>query len=505
MSPTQQACGLRDYQQLLIEQTIAQWIANKRRVKLQLATGAGKTVIFSAIAREFIGWGEPVLVIAHREELLLQAAEKLEIATGQQQQVGIIKAGYRASVNALIQVASVQTLARRQKLPPATLVIVDESHHSAAASYVRLMEHYSDSYLLGCTATPARIDGQGFKYLYDELICGPSVSWLIEQGYLCRFKLFAARIAVKTAGVKTTGGDFNQRDLAEAVDTSLVMGDLIKTWQKYASGKKTVVFAVDVAHSKATATAYNDAGIPAEHLDGDTPVDERRDILERFRVGQTLILTNCGIISEGFDVPSIQVIQCVRPTKSLILWLQMVGRCLRPAPGKEHAIIIDHTQNWIFHGLPDEEREWSLEPVSLKSRTWSLQCPACQHVFIPLPHERKRLLASCPNCTVMIQFEESGEGSGFKATRIIAEDKHAQIEEVGLAPDPEMVAQLHRLNEIRLTHGHKPIWLYREFLAACPEVRLGELRVCAKLLNYKPGWAWYRWLEIQQQRSKNAA
>lgn len=499
MSPTQQACGLRDYQQLLIEQTFAHWSAERRRIKLQLATGGGKTVIFSAIAREFIGWGEPVLVIAHREELLLQAAKKLETATGQQ--VGIIKAGYRASVNALIQVASVQTLARRQKLPPATFVIVDESHHSAAASYVRLMEHYSDSYILGCTATPARIDGQGFKYLYDALVLGPSTAELIQAGHLCQFKLFGVTKPVKTSGIRITGGDFNQRDLAEAINTSLVMGDLIEAWRRHALGKKTVVFAVNVAHSQEIALAYREAGIKAEHLDGETPPMERQAILERLRTGETTVLTNCGIVSEGFDVPSIEAIQCVRPTKSLILWLQMVGRALRPAPGKDHACIIDHTQNWFFQGLPDEEREWSLEPVSLKGGFWALQCPACNHIFKPLPHERKRLLARCPNCTVLIQFEESQGGNGYGAARIIAEDKHAQIEEVTLAPDPLMVAQLHRLNEIRLTHGYKPIWLYREFLAACPKARLGELRVCAKLLNYKPGWAWYRWLEIQSSRA----
>lgn len=477
------------------------WDAGRRRVKAQLPTGGGKTVVFSNIAhKEFVKQGDPVLVVAHREELLLQAKGELEAET--EQQVGIIKAGYQATPEALIQVASIQTLTRRQQLPRAKLLIIDESHHSAAASYIKLMEHYSDSCILGCTATPARIDGRGFKNLYDALVLGPSVAELIKEKYLCPFRLFAAQNTINTSGVRTTGGDFNQRDLEEAIDTSLVMGDLIETWQKYALGKKTVVFAVSVAHSQAIALAYQAAGISAEHLDGDTPSEERTRILDRFRTGETLVLTNCGIISEGFNVPSIEAIQCVRPTKSLILWLQMVGRCLRFVAEK-CAIIIDHTQNWTFHGLPDEEREWSLEPISLESRRWALQCPACQHIFIPFPRERENLLAICPNCDSAILFEESGEGSYFISNRVLIEDKQAQIEEVTSTPPRRwMVAKLNQLNQIRLTQGYRPIWVYNTFLSACPEAEISELLVCAQMLGYRPEWAWYRWREIQEHRNR---
>jgi len=508
---------LRDYQQALVQQVFALWHSGKRRVMLQLPTGSGKTVLFSAIAHEFTTRGEGVLVLAHREELLTQAREKLEAVTGMP--VGIIKAGY--SVNPLfpVQVASVQTLIRRQHLPEAALVVCDEAHHSISRSYTAIFERYQQSYVLGVSGTPARIDGQGFKFLYDALVVGPSVAELIQSGHLCRFKLFAAQNFITTSGVRTTGGDFNQRDLAEAVNTSLVMGDLIQTWRKYASGKKTVVFAVDVAHSKAVAAAYLEAGIPAEHLDGETPTDQRKAILKRFRTGQTLVLTNCGIISEGFDVPSIEAIQCVRPTKSLILWLQMVGRALRPAPLKEHAIIIDHTQNWFFHGLPDEERFWSLEPVSLASSQWALECPECHHIFKPLPHEQKPfrmewdakhqemkpvMRAICPNCEVLMEFEQ-GKGGDPPPPRIVTQDDSARVEEVQLEPDPLIIAELQRLKEIQESCGYKPMWIYYRLIESCPSVGLVELRECAKILGYKQGWAWFKWQELQQQPQLQSA
>ncbi len=508
---------LRDYQQALVQEVFAQWHCGNRRVMLQLPTGGGKTVLFSALAREFTTRGEGVLVLAHREELLTQAREKLESVT--ELPVGIIKAGYPASPLFPVQVASVQTLIRRKHLPEAALVICDEAHHSCSQSYTKIFEHYDRAYILGVTATPARIDGQGFKFLYDALVLGPSVAELIKAGHLCRFKLFAAQNAIKTTGVKTTGGDFNQRSLAEAVNTALVMGDLIETWQKHASGKKTVLFAVDVAHSKAIADAYIQAGIPAEHLDGETPAEERKAILERFRTGQTLVLTNCGIVSEGFDLPSIEAIQCVRPTKSLILWLQMVGRALRPSFGKDYAIIIDHTQNWLIHGLPDEERDWSLEPVSLTSRQWALECPECHHIFKALPHEQNPfrmewdtlhqemkpvMRATCPNCEVLMEFQQ-GTGGDPPPPRIVTQDDSAPIEEVQLEANPLIIAELQRLREIQANCGYKPMWIYYRLIESFPNVGLIELRECAKILGYKQGWAWFKWQELQQQPQLQSA
>ena len=361
---------LRDYQQQVIDEVWQLWASRSaQKILLQLPTGAGKTVVFATIAHRFTERGAPVLVLAHREELLLQAKEKLESVTGER--VGLIKAGYREDRDAPIQVASVASLLNRQ-LPPASLVVVDEAHHSTALTYTQLFEQFPEASILGVTATPVRSDGRGFREIYDRLVVGPAVSWLIDREYLSRYRLFAAPKTVDTTGVGKMGGDYNPRQLAKAVSTSLTMGDSIDAWQRFAQGKKTVIFAVNVEHSKAIAAAYRTAGIAAEHLDGSIKDADRRAVLDRFRAGETLVLSNCGLFSEGFDVPSIEAVQCIRPTKSLALWLQIVGRSLRPSPGKDAAIVIDHTENWVAHGLPDRPFSWSLDAIDGDSERWGV-------------------------------------------------------------------------------------------------------------------------------------
>lgn len=511
--------SLRDYQLQLMQQVFQEWSLICRRILLTLPTGAGKTVLFAAIAREFTSKGERVLVLAHREELILQAAQKMSDITGKL--VGIIKAGYPATPERPIQVASVQTLARRspQSWPTAQLLIVDEAHHSVSKSYQRIASHYQHAYILGVTATPARIDGQGFKFLYDTLVVGPSVAALIQTGYLSTFKLFAAPNAIKVSGVRTTGGDYNQRELAAAIDTSLVMGDLIDAWKKFAFGKKTVVFAVDIKHSIAIAQAYQEAGIPAEHLDGKTSELERHQILERFQIGQTLILCNCGIVSEGVDIPSLEAVQCVRPTKSLILWLQMVGRSLRPHPGKEHAIIIDHTENWGVHGTPEYEWLWSLEPISLSRGRWHICCPSCHHVFKPLFHEQKPYriewsprhdefqiwcLYTCPNCLEEIVLEKWSGGKP-PPPRIVTEDKEAEIREIPLDCNWVILAEICRLATIQRRRNYKSDWVLHRLVQKHPSTGIPELRECANILECSFEWVMDYWLELLKKKTNFSA
>lgn len=492
-----QTYNLRPYQEELTQLILAQWSAGNRRVIAQSPTGSGKTVIFSAIAAEFTARGEGVLVLAHREELILQAQEKLVAVTAQP--VGIIKAGWRPDPAAALQVASVQSLIRRSDRPSAGLVVIDEAHHSPANSYQEILDCYPEAYVLGVTATPARSDGQGFKKQYDALVLGWSVRKLIDAGYLCSFRLFAAKECIKAADVKVTAGDYNQRELAELVNTTLTLGDVVGTWKKHALGKKTVVFCVDVAHSEAVAEGYRAAGYAAEHLDGESSISERSEALERFRKGETQILVNCALFTEGLDIPDIECVQCLRPTTSLILHLQMVGRGLRQVAGKEYLTVLDHTENWIFHGLPDEEHEWSLEPVSLRNSRWALLCPDCQHCFRPQPQEQKTAIATCPNCGTEIALEAPGEGESIE--RVIDNDSGASLEEIELGANPLILEVLQRLKEVQEQNRYKPIWLYYELVKQCPDVGLPELRECARLCGYKLGWAWYKWQELQQRQT----
>lgn len=493
---------LRDYQEESAQKVFTQWAKGSRRTLLQLPTGAGKTVIFSSITKEFIAKGEGVLVIAHREELIDQAVAKLEEIAGFP--VGVIKAGRKTTPLFPIQVASVQTIARRRRelWPQAGLIIIDEAHHAIANTYKQVIDHYPDAYILGVTATPTRTDGQGLKEVFDSLVIGKSVQWLIEKGHLSSFKIFAAPNRIKTDGIEEIAGDYNEKKLAKAASEAQIMGDLVECWQKWARGKRTIVFGVNVAHSQAIICRYLEAGIPAEHVDGTTPTSQRQAIFERFRRGQTLVLSNVGIAGEGIDIPAIEAIQCVRPTKSLTLWLQQLGRVLRPSKGKEHAIIIDHTTNWFDHNLPDEDRQWSLEPRSMQTHSLAFECPECNHIFRPFPHEIQALKATCPNCGVMVDIAEAESNKGRRQKELV-EDLNAQLEEVELTPRAEVMVTLWQLRQEQQQSNYHPMWVYYRLIERCSNINLGELRECAKMLGYKSGWAWHCWRELQTQGMLN--
>lgn len=525
--------SLRDYQIELIEQILSSWRTN-RRVMMQLATGGGKTVIFAHLALEFLKKNMGVVVLAHREELLLQAKEKLEEVTGLP--AGIIKSGHPFHSLWDLQVASVQSLVRRKHTPDAGLLIVDEAHHASSKTYTSLMERYPDAYILGCTATPHRIDGQGFKWLFDDLVTGPSTKDLIDRGHLAPYKLFQAAKTADTNKVKVLGGDFSINQLAESVSNQIEPIDVVSEWQKRALGKKTVIFAVDIARSIQYRDAFLAANIPAEHLDGATPSQERKEILARFASGQTLVLTNCGIISEGFDLPSIEVVQVVRPTKSLSMWLQILGRGLRTAEGKESAIVIDHTKNWQLLGLPDDDQEWSLEPISLDKndieedykRFSHVHCDNCDHIY---KQSHDELLAAkqsarityqystktrknekyhignsiCPNCLANNEFLTGNGGSSSSKILDANEEEH----EVDLTVDAWHQEIIDSLIEQQRDFGHKVAWVVFR-VTELPQINpkfdlkamsLGDWRYLASKLGYKTGWAFIKWQEAQTGES----
>jgi superfamily II DNA or RNA helicase len=435
---------LRSYQTKIISEVIARWQSGKRRVMVCAPTGSGKTVLFAKIAeKHLVDFPDGrVWIVAHREEILLQAKQKIEAVS--QQTMGMIKFGYELDLDAQIQIASIQSLTSKLaelEISP-SLIIIDEAHHSVAQSYQEVLQKFPQSLVLGVTATPIRSDGQGFQEIFDVLVCGPSVKQLIEQEYLAPFKVFGARL-IQLKDVKIDSGDYHRQSLIDQIDRSIVYGDLLAAYQKYADNTKTVIFCIDIQHSQATAAAYRAAGITAEHIDGDIEPKERAAILKRFRSGETKVLSNCELILEGFDLEDIQTVQIVRPTASLGLYLQMVGRVLRPHPDKAYARIIDHTSNVALFGLPDSERYWSLDPVPAPLSGWVEKCPSCQHIFRPLKgHVTNHRLMSrgiprqfgrtiCPNCHRNIQFLLRKSGLLFNAevpAVIIEEDKVAIVE-----------------------------------------------------------------------------
>ena len=454
------AIQLRDYQFDLIQAVFEQW-EQHQRVMAQLPTGGGKTVIFSVIANEFVKYSKRVLILAHREELILQAASKLESIT--RSPVGIIKAGYSPSPLLPIQVASVQSLVNRlHHYPDFDLVVIDESHHSTSESYRKILAAYPNARQLGVTATPIRTDGTGFRDLFDALVTGPTVGDLIKEGHLSDFRLFADPNPMTTKGVKTSCGDFSASDLAKKNDVVQLSGNLVGSYRQFADGKRCLVFAFNVAYSKAIADRYNAAGIPAIHLDGETPSDERKEALRLFSEGTIKVISNCALFGEGLDIPAIDAVQIARPTKSLGLWLQMVGRALRTAPGKDKAILIDHTKNYGIHGLPTRKRIWTLDGV--------------EH-----PDEAEKQKRKPKEEVDAVPVEVVEEAVELKA---IAEPT---IEEQWLIWLDDLIA-------CAKSRGYRDGWVYYRLAEAKPP--LFVFQRYGKLKGYKPSWANYRYREV---------
>jgi DNA repair protein RadD len=383
---------LRDYQSKIIDEARAAYRGGAQSVLINLATGGGKTFLAShmvqgAAARGNLSWWN-----CHRRELADQAS-------GSFHEMGIqhsmVRAGFPINETAIVQVNSIPTLVRRMDgLPDPALIIFDEAHHIGAASWDKIFQRYPNAKKLGLTATPWRLDGKGLGRWFDTMVSGPSVADLMAGGSLSPYRLFAPSTPDLT-GVATQAGEWQRTQLSATMDKPAIVGDAIKHYRKLCPGKRAIVFAVGVDHSIHMAAQFNEAGIPAEHVDGTMDTITRDAVIERFKRGETKILSNADLFGEGFDVPAIEAVILMRPTQSLSLYLQQVGRALRPAPGKEHAIILDHAGNSAVHGLPDDEREWSLEDRKKKKKGDASEisvrtCPECYAVFRPVP--------ICPSC-----------------------------------------------------------------------------------------------------------
>ncbi len=386
------ALSLRPYQVEKISEARALMAQGKRSICLVSPTGSGKTVMSAQIIRGALDKGKRVLFLAHRRELIDQCADKLrEIGIWE---YGIILAGHPQALNpdAQIQIASIQSIARRE-LPPADLIVIDECHHALSSQYLTLLKNYPDAYVLGMTATPQRLDGKGLSDLFHELIDVATVPKLIAQGFLVAPECFGpsletlAQLREAIASVGTTAGDYDDGELGEAMDNATLIGDIFEHWQKLATARKTIIFAASVAHSQHIVSHFNRHGVVAAHVDGAMSQRERASVIHAWREGKVQVVSNCQILTEGFDFPELSCCILARPTKSVALYLQMVGRIMRPAPGKESAIVLDHAGNIEDHYPPDVERIWTLNGAVKKTkrrRDKVFQCtmPVCRKFFV---------------------------------------------------------------------------------------------------------------------------
>ena len=384
---------LRPYQLQAVAEIRQAYQARHRSVLFVLPTGGGKTVLFSHITRETAARGNRVCILVHRAELLRQASASLDALDVPH---GLIAANRSMDLSRPVQVASVQTLARRlHHIPPDffNLLVIDEAHHSNAGTWARVLEHCRAARVLGVTATPIRCDGRGLGEWYSAMVLGPTPAELTEAGFLAPARVLAPPIGFDTSGLRRRMGDFDMSQAGQALQAGQAMGDCLSHYRRYLDGQTAIAFCCSVAHAEAVADLFQRNGVAAASIDGRMGPANREYLLAELGAGRLKVLTSCALIGEGVDVPSVAGCILLRPTQSVSLHLQMIGRCLRPQPGKQ-AVILDHVGNVVRLGHHLEEREWTLEGTPKKDREKAPSVKVCPACFAAMPSARQ----TCPDC-----------------------------------------------------------------------------------------------------------
>lgn len=390
------ALQLRPYQDELIVGARQHFRAGRKRVLIQLATGGGKTAICARMLHNAIGRGRRAWFCVHRRELAAQVSRALTLEGVEH---GLIMPGVKVNLSAPVQVCSIPTLANRlERMPPPDLIAFDEAHHIAAGSWAKIVASHLDVYLIGLSATPARLDGAPLGNYFDAMVCGPSVKWLIGNGFLSRYKLLAPD-SVDRSSMRINAGKYVTADAERA--TQRIVGNAVSHYRKHIDGARALVFAVSIKKSQETVKLFNDAGIPAVHLDGKTDDALRDHIMADFDAGKIRVVSNVNLFSEGFDCPALDAVIDLAPTMSMSMYRQRVGRMLRPFPGKEYGYYLDCVGNSDerVHGRPDADIEWSLTKGRIEKKknkvgsprvcqwcwasspAWSRSCRVCKRAF----------------------------------------------------------------------------------------------------------------------------
>jgi superfamily II DNA or RNA helicase len=404
---------LRDYQRGQIADVATEMHAGHTRILAQAPTGAGKTHIIATVTMAAAAAELRVLVLATRTRLVRQIHERLDAFDIPH---GVIAAPlpHLRNYSARIQVASVDTLNRRAlvseriPLPSADVVLFDEAHLATAETRLRLLESYPAAVRIGFTATPARKSGRSLGAAFDCMVLGPTIKALTAAGVLVPTRIFNTPL-VSTKELrsvpKDTDSDFKAGPLGEMLSRPKLVGDVVANWLRIANRKRTLCFAVNKAHGAALLDSFRQQGVAAEMLTDADEEDTREEIIGRLESGQTSVVINCFLLAYGVDVPSVECIILARPTRSLTMYLQMVGRGLRAAPGKIHCIVIDHGHVVEHLGLPQSDFAWSLDPDAnvnaaatqaseRKSATEALRtCRECSEIWLTSEQGH-----ACPSC-----------------------------------------------------------------------------------------------------------
>lgn len=420
---------LRGYQNDLYQKTVDAFRQGHKRVLVCVGCGAGKSYIFAKMAERTKG---PVLVLTHRQEL--------------KEQTGRLFADN--GINARIEMILTEANHLGEHEKPA-LIITDEAHLSRSSSWMKVLDYY-DTYTVGFTATPVRLDGKPLGDIYSALVTGVSVRWLIENKRLAPYEYYAPTV-VETEGLRVQAGDYVIKDLEQLMSDRAIYSDVLKSWERLAKGQKTIAYCVSVKHAQETAKMFSDAGYPAVEIDGSTPPKKRAEIMQRFRDGEIMVLCNVGIISEGVSIDDVTCCLLLRPTESHALYWQQGMRAMRYQPGKT-AVIIDCVGNYTRNPLFDAEVAWSLtESVRKKPKINDegdfviRTCPSCFKVFKTAP--------VCPYCGAEypLHQREIKAHKDIELARItveeadrVAEEKKKSRQEQGRAATFEELIKLGR-------------------------------------------------------------
>lgn len=435
------------YQQKLVNQAKQSFASGHHSVLIVSPAGSGKSVIISEIARLAVEKGGHIMFFVHRRELIEQIVHSFQKGDVDLSKCTIMTVG--------------KIVHRLGNVPKPSLIICDESHHALAKTYQRIFNYYSDVPRLGFTATPWRLSGKGFNDIYDSMIEGPTVKWLIDNNYLAPYEYYSVKLVDDKKLKRSSTGDYTNQSIDDAIGNT-IFGDVIKTYQDKANGRRTIVYAHSIDFSKKVAQQFNEVGIKAAHCDATTPVKEREQIMSDFKDGKLQVLCNVNLISEGFNAPDCSCVIMLRPTKSLVLDVQQSMRSMRYQPNKK-AIIIDHVANYTRFGLPDTDREWSLEDRKKQKRSnteSTVGTTMCTQCFAILPAGTKE----CPFCGYVIETEQQSKQidqtakiekitSDFTMTTDYTDVKYSHMK-------PEDAMSVADLKGIQKARNYKPGWLY---------------------------------------------
>ena len=431
---------LRDYQHTLYQRT-REAFRNGKRVLVVAPCGAGKSYIFSAMTQNTKG---DVLVLVHRRELKEQHERLFR-------DLGITNA----------RVETYQTERNRLgQYPKPKLLIVDEAHLSRSKGWSEIVEYY-DTYTVGLTATPIRLDGKPLGDIYQSMVQGITTKELIRQNRLAPYEYYAP-VTVDTDNLKVQAGDFLLKDLEKLMSDRAIYSDALKSWERIAGGEKTIVYCVTIEHAKQTAQLFTDAGYPAVEIDGETPPKKRDQIMQDFRDGRIMVLCNVGIISEGVSIDDVSCCLLLRPTESHALYWQQAMRCMRYQPGKV-AKIIDCVGNYSRNPLPDADVEWSLTKSAAKPRKLDQEgnfrirtCKECFMVFPTAP--------ACPFCGASYELHQM-EIKAHEEIQLerITEKKKRELERLRKHQRMEVgiCTNFDELLQIQKDRGYKNGWAFR--------------------------------------------